>query len=208
MKNIPLILIAVFLLIGLSVWELLPVRKTTLQLDFNKDLISQLSLIECAKIMELLDRRWEITYPLSIPKGEKEKISLFLLENPQPNIFRQRITTACNSAIEARLNIPGQVSNPSGSVISPYQEGSYQRFEWEIKAADNDLKGTIWIYLLVNENSGQLSRTPLFSVPIEIKILSIMGFTPRSLRIILAVLIILGTLITFYASIRKADDII
>lgn len=208
MKIKPLILIAATLLIGLSVWELLPVRKTTLQLEFNKEQTFQLPLIEYAEIMELLDRRWEITYPLSIPKGDKNKISVFLLDNPQPYIFRQTITATCNSAIEVRLDIPDLVPLSGESVISPYQEGSYQQFEWEIKAAENDLKGTIWIYLLIYENSGQLSRIPLFAVPIEIKITSIMGFTPQTLRIILAGLIIFGILIAFYASERKADDII
>jgi hypothetical protein len=208
MRIKPLTLIAVTLLIGLSVWELLPVRKTTLQLEFNTDQTFQLPLIECEEIKELLDRRWEITYPLSIPKGDKNTVTVFLLDNPQPDIFRQTIGTTCNSAIEARLNIPGLVPKPGESVISPYQEKSYQRFEWEIKAADNDLKGTIWIYLLFDENSDQLSRIPLFAIPIEIKITSLMGFIPRSMRIVLAGLIIFGTLITFYTSLRKVDDII
>ncbi|MDO9546440.1 MAG: hypothetical protein Q7J07_06795 [Pelolinea sp.] len=208
MKKRALIVAAASLLIGLSIWEFWPIRTSLITLEFNKVQANQLPMIECREITDLLERKWEIIYPNLISKADSSEVLVLLLNNSRTSLYTQAENNECNSAIEVRLEISGNIPKTGPSIISPYQAGHPQRFEWEITTEDEDLQGIVWIYLLFEKNNGQLSRIPLFAVPIEMQTISILGFSPRSFRIIIAGIIILGLLIYYYFSTRRVNDII
>lgn len=104
----------------------------------------------------------------------------------------------CDIAIEVLLDVSGIVTSPGSRIIEPYHIGSPLRFEWSAQAADGDVSGTIWIYILLDEKGGQISRYPLFALPVEFRTFSLMGIPPRILRIILFFLILISSGIYFF----------
>ncbi len=193
MKSILILIILVVFLIGLLIWEIWPDRIEIVHLDFNKDQTNKMQSINCQAMDYLLDRQWEIKYPYSISKNEEKIISVNLLDTSatDPPILIGK--SECDIAIEVLLDISGIVTSPGSRIIEPYHIGSTLRFEWGVQAADGDVSGTIWIYLLSDENSGQFSRYPLFALPVEVRTISLMGISPRMLRIIFFSMIIISS---------------
>jgi len=193
MKSILILIILVVFLIGLLIWEIWPDRIEIVYLDFNKAQTKKIQSINCRAVDYLLDRQWEIKYPYSISKNEEKIISVNLLDTSatDPPILIGK--SECDIAIEVLLDISGIVTSPGSRIIEPYHIGSTLRFEWGVQAADGDVSGTIWIYLLSDENSGQFSRYPLFALPVEVRTISLMGISPRMLRIILFSMIIISS---------------
>ena len=67
------------------------------------------------------------------------------------------------------------------------------RFEWEIQAIGENVSGIIWMYMVEYDNGGQLSRYPLFAYPVELRINTFLGFSPRVLRFTLLALVIFSS---------------
>ena len=193
MKKIAIFTILAVFLVGLLLWEIWPDRIEIVHLDFKKNQSSQLLSIHCQELEVLLDKRWEVKYPHLITKNETEKISVVLLDASPENSLVIAEESECDMAIEVFLDISGTAISPGARIIEPYYLGSPLRFEWEIRAVDEDVSGTIWIYIVVDENGGQFSRYPLFALPVELRIDTIMSFSPRVLRIMLFALVVISS---------------
>lgn len=193
MKNIIIFTILVVFLAGLLLWEIWPDPIEIVHLVFKKNQSSQLLSINCQELEFLLDKPWEIKYPQLITKNETKKITVVLLDTSPINSFVGEEEPECDVAIEVFLDISGIVISPSSRIIEPYYLGSPLRFEWEIQAVDEDVSGIIWIYVVEYDNGGKLSRYPLFAYPVELRINTLMGFSPRVLRIILLAFVIISS---------------
>jgi hypothetical protein len=193
MKNIIILTVLVIFLVGLLLWEIWPDRIEIVHLDFRKNQSSQLLSINCQELDLLLDKQWEIRYPHLITKNETKKISVVLLDTSSANSFIVTEESECDMAIEVFLDISGTAISPGSRIIEPYYLGSPLRFEWEIQAVDEDVSGIIWIYLVVDGDGGQFSRRPLFAYPVELRVITLMGFPPRVFRIIILALAIFSS---------------
>jgi hypothetical protein len=196
MKSIFILIILVIFLIGLMLWEIWPDRVEIVHLDFEKGRTKPIQPINCRAVDSLLDRQWEIRYPYSISKTESKTISVVLLDSSQMDSSIVTGESECDIAIEVYLDVSGIVTRPGSKIIEPYHIGSPLRFEWGVQAADGDVSGTIWIYVLSDENGGQ-SRYPLFALPVEFKNILLMGISPRMLRITLNFLMLISIGIYF-----------
>jgi len=197
MKSIFILIILVIILIGLLIWEIWPDRVEVVHLDFKKELANQIQPVNCRAVDSLLDRQWEIKYPYTISNIETRIVSVVLSDSSLTNLSIDAGESECDIAIEVTLDVSGIATSPGSRIIEPYHIGSPLRFEWSVQAADGDVSGTIWIYVLSDENGGQLSRYPLFALPVEFRTVSIMGIPPRILRIILFFLILISSGIYF-----------
>lgn len=184
-KSIFILVILVIFLIGLLLWEIWPDRIEIIHLNFNKDQTNQIQLINCRTVDLLLNRQWEIKYPYSISKFGPKIISVVLSGSSLTNSSIISGESECDIAIEVLLDVSGIITSPGTRIIEPYHIGIPLRFEWDVEAANDEMSGTIWIYILVDENGGQYSRYPLFALPIEIRSISLMGISLRTVRIIL-----------------------
>lgn len=193
MKNIVIFTILVVFLVGLLLWEIWPDPIEIVHLVFKKNQSSQLLSINCQELEFLLDKPWEIKYPQLITKNETKKITVVLLDTSPINSFVGAEEPECDVAIEVFLDISGIAISPSSRIIEPYYLGSPLRFEWEIQAVDEDVSGIIWIYVVEYYNGEELSRYPLFAYPVELRINTLMGFSPRVLRIILLAFVIISS---------------
>ena len=193
MKNIVIFTILVVFLVGLLLWEIWPDPIEIVHLVFKKNQSSQLLSINCQDLEFLLDKPWEIKYPQLITKNETKKITVVLLDTSPINLFVGAEEPECDVAIEVFLDISGIAISPSSRIIEPYYLGSPLRFEWEIQAVDEDVSGIIWIYVVEYYNGEELSRYPLFAYPVELRINTLMGFSPRVLRIILLAFVIISS---------------
>lgn len=197
MKSILVLIILVVFLVGLLLWEIWPDRVEIVHLDYKKNLTNQIWPSNCRAVDSLLDRRWEIKYPYSISKIETKMISAVLLDSSLVNSSIAAGESECDIAIEVLLDVSGLVPSPGSRIIEPFHIGSPLRFEWSAQAADGDVSCTIWIYILLDEKGQQISRYPLFALPVELKTFSIMGIPPRILRITLFFLILISSGIYF-----------
>ena len=193
MKSIFILIILVIFLIGLLLWEIWPDRVEIVYLNFRKDQTKQMQEIDCPAIDSLLDRRWEIRYPYSISKIETKTVSVVLLDSSLKHTAISTGESECDIAIEVLLDVSNTVIKPGPRIIEPYHIGSPLRFEWGVQATDGDVSGTIWIYVLSEESKEQLFRYPLFALPVKIKNNSLIGISPRILRIILFALILISS---------------
>ena len=191
LKSIFVLIILVIFLIGLLLWEILPERIEKVHLVYKKDQINQIQSINCRTMDYLLDERWEIIYPYSLSKNESKIISINLLDTSATDPPILIGESECDIAIEVILDVSGIFTNPGSRIIETYHIGSPLRFEWSVQPANGDVSGTIWIYLLSDENGEQFSRYPLFAYPVKIRTISLMGISPRMLRIILFSLILI-----------------
>ena len=193
-KNIILTILAVFL-VGLLLWEIWPDRIEIVHLDFKKNQSSQLLSIQCQELEVLLDKQWEVTYPHLITKNETKKMTVVLLDASPANSIVVAEEPECDLAIEVFLDISGTAVSPGARIIEPYYLGSPLRFEWEIQALDKDENGIIWIYVFIEDNEGQFTQYPLFALPVELRIDTLIGFSPRVLRIVLFALAVISSVI-------------
>ncbi len=208
MKNKFVLIILIIILVGLFLWEIWPDRIEIIHLDFKKNRTNQLISTDCREVEFLLDKQWEIKYPHLITKNESGEISVALLGPSSGNSLLVAGDSECDIAIEVYLDVPDTVTSPGSRIIEPYHCGSPLRFEWEIQALDGDVSGIIWIYMIVKDNGGQLSRYPLFALPVELQINTLMGVSPRVLRIILFALIIISSGIYLLLKSIVENDII
>ncbi len=193
MKSNFILIVLVIFLIGLLLWEIWPDRFEIVHLDFKKDLADQIQPVNCLAVDSLLNRRWEIKYPYSISKIETKIVSVALLDSSLANSSIAAGESECNIAIEVLLDVSGIATSPGSRIIEPYHIGAPLRFEWSVQATDGDVSGTIWIYFLSDENGEQISRYPLFALPVEFRTIALMGIPPRILRIILFFLILISS---------------
>ncbi len=191
MKSIFILIILVIFLIGLLLWEVWPERVEIVHLDFKKDQTNQIQTINCRAVDSLLDRRWEIRYPYSISKFETKTVSIVLLDSSLTNSSIAAGEPECDIAIEVLLDVSGIETSHGSRIIEPYHIGSPMRFEWGVQAADGDASGTIWLYLLSDGEGEQFSRYPLFALPVEFRTNSLIGISPRILRMGLFFLILI-----------------
>jgi len=204
MKNKFILIILIIFLVGLFLWEIWPDRIEIIHLDFKKNRTNQLISTDCREVEFLLDKQWEIKYPHLISKNESREISVAQLGPSSGNSPLVAGDSECDVAIEVFLNVPGTVISPGSRIIEPYHFGSPLQFEWEIQAVDGDVSGIIWIYMIVKDNGGQLSRYPLFALPVELHTNTLMGVTPRVLRIILFALTIIS--LGIYLLLKSIDE--
>jgi len=193
MKSIFILIILVIFLIGLFLWEIWPDRVEIINLDSKKDQANQIQTINCRSVDSLFERQWEIRYPYSLSKNETKEVSVLLLDSSLTHSSISAGESECDIAIEVILDISNIIIKPGPRIIEPFHPGSPLRFEWIVQAVDGDASGTIWIYVLSDESTGQLFRYPLFVLPVKIRNYSLMGISPRLLRIILFALIFIGS---------------
>jgi hypothetical protein len=200
-----LIVIVVLIIIGLCIWEVIPPRKSTMIYEFDRGINAQLPSDDCINLDEFLSRKWQISYPISIPKKSKSYISAILI-NETTIIDKHKINNSdCKIAVETLLQYSENNKKVDKSIISPYQTDYPLKLEWKIAGREEDLVGKIWIFLLIENYDGQYSRFPLFVIPIDIKVSSVLGITPRYFRIISTGITILGVLI--YTIYKKMEMI-
>ena len=193
MKSIFILTILAIFLIGLLLWEIWPDRVEIVHLKFKKDQTKQIQKIHCRAVDSLLDRRWEIRYPYSISKFETKTVSIVLLDSTLTDSSIAVGKPECDIAIEVLLDVSGIETSPGSRIMEPYHIESPLRFEWSLQAVEGDTSGTIWIYLISNEERGQFSRYPLFALPVEFRTVSLMGISPSILRMILFFLILINS---------------
>ena len=193
MKSIFILIILAIFLIGILLWEIWPDGVEIVHLKFKTDQSKQILKIYCRAVDSLLDKQWEIRYPNSINKFETKTVSIVLLDSSPTNSSITGGEPECDIAIEVLLDASSIETSPGSRILEPYQNGSPLRFEWSVQAGDGDTSGTIWIYLLLKEEGEQFSRFPLFALPVEFSTISLMGISPRILRMILFLLIIINS---------------
>ena len=207
MKSIYFLFILVIALISLLLWEIWPDQFQIINLNYQINQNEEMQRLNCAGLSSLLEREWEIRIPKTISTSEKKKVSVVLKNPPQTDLSNIAEAPACNLAVEVHFDVSGIDTIPGSRIIESYQLGANLIYEWRISTqkGNGSASGTIWIYLLINEKDGQITRYPLFALPVEFRSHSFFGISPRVWRIILFSLCLFFTGIYFLLISKKGE---
>jgi hypothetical protein len=208
MKKKYVIFTTVMILVGLVIWELIPPQEITEIYEIKQELNIENIEKDCIDLEELHFRKWMLTYPGSVPKNESIKLSAVLLSDPETKPIGRNENLNCKFAVEMRWIYTENLKKIEESIISPYQSDYPMVFEWETTMGEDDLTGNVWVYLASAGSEGELSRTALLIIPINVINSKILKFPPRSFRLILAGILILFNIFTVYFIDRRVNDII
>lgn len=118
-----------------------------------------------------------LSYPQHLWLGQTQYVTLKIEPEPQLNKDESKIHSLYSTSLEARLYLTSMEVLPGNDIFQTFQGGKSAQFIWEVtplKHSDNE--GKLWLFITVNHRDGFNLRIPVFALPIETKILSIVGW--------------------------------
>jgi len=174
-------------------WEIKPPDNNQRILYYD-DEQSNLGLDECLVNSGLLDSAWNIVNPESVELGAPAKITLTII--PENKSIEKNRNICLNSSIAVELTAVDALIEPGEKIFTDFNPNQATHISWEVTTFSEDLDAQMWIYAVTNNKDGQINSTPLFSVPINIDIVSFLGIQPRIVRIaMLSIQIVLSIIL-------------
>ena len=139
--------------------------------------------------MYLEGGRVDLDWPARVRRGGTEEISLgldttgLMIETESSEgpvlIPLSDLEADFNPVLEARLELSGSETAPSGAVREPFFPGQRVEYEWVVAPRSGGaLNGRIWLFLElvpVTDDDEVTVRYPVLARPLEIESLSILG---------------------------------
>jgi len=116
------------------------------------------------------------SYPQHVWLGQKQYVTLKVLPEVQLNNDDSKIYSPYSTFLEARLDLTSMEILPGNDIFQNFQGGKSAQFLWEVNPfSDSDSEGKLWLFINVNHSDGFDLRVPVFALPIETNIISIVG---------------------------------
>lgn len=185
---------SMFVLIAvLFVWSIWPLPVDSQTLRVNREYLAQAEGYACGLAAQLPDYAFDLQIPEKMWKLEDDYILLNLhKENDQAS--QGSGDPACSLTLEARLEADNLYVQTGSRIISTFIGAGSQAFMFTISPASmQPVSGRLWIAANVYDASGGLiDRIPLFIIPFEIEVVSMLGLSPIVARyVVFLVLLIL-----------------
>jgi hypothetical protein len=178
------------------VWSLWPQPQTTWELRMDESLLDRSMTQSCPLLNRLSRYDFTVKLPQRIWKTEQTNLLLTLQAPRELTPLSVDETNACSLALETNLAVSNLSIQPGETLIEPFIGKETQIFLYAVSLrGTQDARGELWIVAKFKP-AGALDtvRLPLFSVPVEITPVSILGLPPALVRYlaILAMLILLA----------------
>lgn len=181
--------------VALFVWTIIPLPDQTQHMRVNAQFVTGEQVESCPLLNRLLDYDFKVTLPAKVWQSQNAFIIINLarVEDSQTQITRD----TCSRALETRLVLEDVTIQPGSTVIEPFIGADDQSFLFTINTTTaNDAKGQLWIFAdIYDASTGTSQHLPLFVVPVEIEVRSMLGLPPDVVRYVclLCLLIILAS---------------
>lgn len=181
------------------VWSLWPQPQATWELRMEESLLDQAATQSCP-LLNLLSRYdFIVKSPQRIWNTEQTNLLLTLQAPRDLMPLSVDEINACSLALETNLAVSNLAIEPGETLIEPFVGNESQIFLYAVSLRGTGIaRGEMWI--VAKYKSAGVSnavRLPLFSVPIEITPVSILGLPPALVRYI-AILVMLILLAVFF----------
>ena len=181
------------------VWSLWPLPQTTWELQMDANFLNQPEAQSCPLLNRLSSYDFTVKLPKRIWKTEQSNILLTLQAPLKLQPLSDNEINACSLALETNLVVNNLSVQPGDTLIEPFVGKDTQVFLYGVSLRDaQDASGELWIVANFRPVGVQNNvRLPLFSVPVEIAPVSILGLPPALVRY-LALLVMLILLAVFF----------
>lgn len=181
------------------IWSLWPQPQATWKLHMGESLLDQPATQSCPLLNRLSRYDFIVKLPQRIWKTEQTNL-LLTLQAPRDLLpLSVDEINACSLALETNLAVSNLAIQPGETLIEPFVGNESQIFLYAVSLRGTGIaRGEMWI-VAKYKSAGALNavRLPLFSVPVEITPVSILGLPPALVRYI-AILIMLILLAVFF----------
>ncbi|NPV42330.1 MAG: hypothetical protein HPY72_13450 [Anaerolineae bacterium] len=181
------------------VWSLWPQPQATWELRMDESLLDQPATQSCPLLNRLSRYDFIVKLPQRIWNTEQTNL-LLTLQAPRDLLFLSvNEMNACSLALETNLVVSNLAIQPGETLIEPFVGNESQIFLYAVSLRGTGIaRGEMWI-VAKYKPAGALNalRLPLFSVPVEITPVSILGLPPALVRYI-AILVMLILLAVFF----------
>jgi len=145
-------------------------------------------------------RRGDIGFITLTVKTNPDEISLPKIVEPFSDIIPS--LPEAMQITEAKLDMPRMFVQPAGIISQPYEHTDEIVYEWRIVAHEDGIySGTVWFYLYIpltetnTLSNPEDDRTPVAALPVEVRVVSLVGMSGRTARIAGAGGLFLGILL-------------
>ncbi len=180
-------------LIIVSLW---PQPSTIHTLKIDQVFLDPALMQSCPLLRRLSAYDFELKLPQRIWKTEEANLILTLRAPESTTPLTAEEQGACGLALETNLMVGHLFAKPGNILIEPFVGQETQSFLYAVSLQDEETaRGEVWIYANVKPTGAQSTqRLPLFSIPLEISAVSILGLPPALVRYmsLLAMLIMLA----------------
>ena len=192
---------SILILAVLLIWSFWPLPKNNQVMQINQSYIDAEQLEQCPSLARLLEYEFELLYPEKIWRSEENQISL-ALNRPLTQasmVENDRESNLCNLTLEVKLDIDNLLVSPGDRIIDPFTGQDSQTFNFNITPYGSGVaEGELWISADIYDGSGiYQTHVPLFVIPLEIEIVSIIGLPPTIVRYICLFALMIQFVIAF-----------
>lgn len=180
------------------VWSLWPQPSLLRTMHVNESLIDPALTQSCPLLVQVAKYDYEVKLPRRIWKSEAANIILTLRGPADLKTMTSEEINACSLAVETDLSAADLIAEPGETLIEPFIGQKNQSFIYTVNLRNaQTASGSLWIYAkLKAANASSITRLPLFSIPLEIGEVSILGLPPAIVRYI--ALLVMLILLAFY----------
>lgn len=186
-------IVSILLLLFCIGWELRPIEKHMSTLKYLEIEGQEALLSECSNFETFISGRWIIEHPKMIELDDTGEITV-TYQSLSP-AHENNVEDTCKIIIETILEIPKASIKPGFRILSPYKKLGELIFTWNIGPIKQETIGTLWIYSIIEGEKGNSTRVPMFAIPIEIEVISILSLQPRLIRLIICIVSLLTTVL-------------
>jgi len=185
------------LMVSIFLWSIWPLPTATQSLCINPDYLNRDALLACPTLKYIESYDFIIQSPKRTWKAEPAYLWLMLKQREAP-LFDE---TASTIVIETQLDLPSVVVQPGSRLITPFQGAEDQTILYSITAyQEGTVEGTLWIRAVRGAGTeSSIDAITLFSVPISLQVISILGMPPVLVRY----LCLLGLLLVLAVGLRN-----
>ena len=183
----------------LFIWSLWPLPRDTQTLLPNQSYLDPELIQSCPPLQQLLNSQFKLGYPKKLWKSESHEVVLTIEPQQDNTSDSENQNTACSLVLDTRLDSNSLSIEPGDRIVVPYTSQMTQTILYNIMPHDvNAAEGEFWInvdaYIADGDNP---VRVPLFIIPLDFSVTSVLGFPPVLMRYICLFALILQLLIAF-----------
>jgi hypothetical protein len=196
-------ILVLFIGLGLFLWTVIPGGSIEKIYSLNPEISLFSEKHECRLYEDLLKSKFILRYPQAIRFKEYQEF-VIINEKENSNLENNKnsdTNRSCVVSLEVWIDGEGYLLEPGFRIIESYTDFRTQKFIFKVTPlAAHVQKGTLWIGAIVSNKQEKLGkRIPLFAIPFAIRVESLFGISPKIIRSIALVLMILALPILIFA---------
>jgi hypothetical protein len=187
--------------LGLFLWTVIPAGSIEKIFSLNPEISLYSEKHECRLYEDLLKSKFIVRFPKAIRFKEYQEF-VIINENDNINLENKKNSEtngSCVVSLEVWIDGEGYLIEPGFRIIESFTDFRTQKFIFKVTPlAAHVQKGTLWIGAIVSNKQDNLGkRIPLFAIPFAIRVESLFGISPKIIRGIALVLMILALLLLY-----------